>query len=868
MTRRRWIGAVLVAIAGAAVTQGEPKEFTLARAIPDDVFICMSARYNPEREFLDEYWGEVIDAFFASGIPNDVFALISSHLDENQHAEFERIHARFGEICHNIDWQTIERGEFAFAERLDLFAPPGANVRTTFPNVVALVRCADTEANFRGLVAMLNAICEEINGLAGTDALTVTVDNEYQAEVHSVNLLEKVPGAPPITISIALREDVMLFSFGKPLLDEVLVRLDDESVGGRMVDDPRYVRAFERLPAAEDTIMFFDIKNMLDPMRKMFQSVSQRMQGPKDVTQNTGMTAAASKKNAEALSAYFGGDYDKALELVRAAHELEPRDSIVLYNLACFSALGGEKAEALDWLEKAVESGFYGPNKIAGDSDLDSLRSEPRYQAILARAVELAKLYSAKDIVLNSSKAGEAYKLTMQGWQTCERGEHEQALELAEQAQSLAPDDPRVLYLMSCAHARLGHDEQALKFLRSAVNAGFYCPQHITTDPDLEPLRKSDQFAAALSAARSAAAEHGGAKSASEEVVILSTMQRLIDAAAIVDCIAMVEYTDGYSTHQDSIALLIPDAAQHPLYKVFAAGGNVQGFDRFLPQETESFSVSAGFNLEAFYDFILETIGESGSAGEEMLMRWAGIQEEFGFNVQGDLLDWIGSEFTSMTLADGAGSVFLIEVKDEQLAREKAQAAVEMLSDGIAKLAEMQPMLQMLAMTTSDPMDERLSGFQTLQFMVAPNNPIVWGVSEGRLVIGSPEEAVVLCMQTAGGEHPSIRDNARAMAEMIVPSETCVAVSLTDQRKMGQQIAEVLAVIAPMAPMMAMAVPEPEARKVIMKLGGMVAKLGPVVRKIDFYKSTAMTTTFDGESWHTKSVTHFLAPEDRGVPLP
>ena len=48
----------------------------------------------------------------------------------------------------------------------------------------------------------------------------------------------------------------------------------------------------------------------------------------------------------------------------------------------------------------------------------------------------------------------------------------------------------------------------------------------------------------------------------------------------------------------------------------------------------------------------------------------------------------------------------------------------------------------------------------------------------------------------------------------------------------------------------------------------MVAKLSPVVRKIDFYKSTAAYTTFDGRAWHTRTITHYMSPEERATRKP
>ena len=60
-----------------------------------------------------------------------------------------------------------------------------------------------------------------------------------------------------------------------------------------------------------------------------------------------------------------------------------------------------------------------------------------------------------------------------------------------------------------------------------------------------------------------------------------------------------------------------------------------------------------------------------------------------------------------------------------------------------------------------------------------------------------------------------------------------------------------------------MMIPNPEAQQVAGKVVGMIGKLGPVVRKIDFYKSTASYTTRDGNVWQTRSVTHYKSPTER-----
>jgi len=61
--------------------------------------------------------------------------------------------------------------------------------------------------------------------------------------------------------------------------------------------------------------------------------------------------------------------------------------------------------------------------------------------------------------------------------------------------------------------------------------------------------------------------------------------------------------------------------------------------------------------------------------------------------------------------------------------------------------------------------------------------------------------------------------------------------------------------------MVSASIPDPDAQKAIGLVCGILGKLAPVVEAIDFYDSSAAVTTFDGKAWHTRSVTHYVAPE-------
>lgn len=61
-------------------------------------------------------------------------------------------------------------------------------------------------------------------------------------------------------------------------------------------------------------------------------------------------------------------------------------NSVAMYNAGAMHARLGHTDVALDWLDKAVKAGFPAPNLFATDSDLVSLRGNPRFQAIARQA--------------------------------------------------------------------------------------------------------------------------------------------------------------------------------------------------------------------------------------------------------------------------------------------------------------------------------------------------------------------------------------------------------------------------------------------------------------------------------------------------
>ena len=79
------------------------------------------------------------------------------------------------------------------------------------------------------------------------------------------------------------------------------------------------------------------------------------------------------------------GNQERALEWIRRARDIDPEDPSTLYNVACGLARLGESDEALEMLEKLSEEGFAYRSWVEHDTDLDSLRGLPRFEAVLSK---------------------------------------------------------------------------------------------------------------------------------------------------------------------------------------------------------------------------------------------------------------------------------------------------------------------------------------------------------------------------------------------------------------------------------------------------------------------------------------------------
>ena len=180
---------------------------------------------------------------------------------------------------------------------------------------------------------------------------------------------------------------------------------------------------------------------------------------------------------------------DAAIEFDRAI-ELDPTLFDALYYYARSSIENGKLEKAIRLFEQAHR---------ARPEDYESLFFRAQALTELGRRDEAHRAYqealtaAEKYLELNPDEA-RAYSLGAGALAVL--GDRDRARRWNEQAISLAPDDPSILYNAGCYLALLGEDERALDAIERALNGRLGVGAWIEKDPDFARLRNHPRFQA------------------------------------------------------------------------------------------------------------------------------------------------------------------------------------------------------------------------------------------------------------------------------------------------------------------------------------------------------------------------------------
>jgi len=72
-----------------------------------------------------------------------------------------------------------------------------------------------------------------------------------------------------------------------------------------------------------------------------------------------------------------------AIACTERAYRANPKESVLLYNLACYYCLAGDKERTLSWLGRALRMSPGLRNLIPAETDFDDLRDDPDFRLLV-----------------------------------------------------------------------------------------------------------------------------------------------------------------------------------------------------------------------------------------------------------------------------------------------------------------------------------------------------------------------------------------------------------------------------------------------------------------------------------------------------
>ena len=202
--------------------------------------------------------------------------------------------------------------------------------------------------------------------------------------------------------------------------------------------------------------------------------------------------------------------YVEAIQAFSHSIALGYRQATSMYNVACGFSQLDDKENALFWLERSLAGGFDQPNLLRRDSDLDPLRSDPRFQDIVQRAspatneTKSSKENSERDRLKQAITYFEQLKgdHSTDGDQWYKAGSRlirfrdfdRATFALTQAVEHLGYQGASAMYNLACTYALKGDRQLGLEWLEKSINAGFDDNTKILADPDIASLRNEPRF--------------------------------------------------------------------------------------------------------------------------------------------------------------------------------------------------------------------------------------------------------------------------------------------------------------------------------------------------------------------------------------
>lgn len=332
-------------------------------------------------------------------------------------------------------------------------------------------------------------------------------------------------------------------------------------------------------------------------------------------------------------------------------------------------------------------------------------------------------------------------------------------------------------------------------------------------------------------------------------------LPRIVEELDLWDYVAGVATTEGMKTTRDAVVVLRDEAKNRPLFKALYGNGPIRDPLKYIPKEATGVSVTSGVNFEALYKTALDFIDKHVPQGKDVVAQWKQTQADVDFNVEEDLLSWLGGGFAKFNATRGSAYVqewvIILDVRDEA----KANKALDKLCTRLDEY---------LVPQNGGVEDAKLEGAEGFKRVILPaflamlpvGRP-VFGLKDGHLFLGSGPEIVSTALEVGAGKQDNFAKNERFQKEGLPLGQNVTGFAFEDLSRLGEELGQAFAMVGLVQMMMP---PEAAKNPMMVSIMSVMNKVGRVVRTLDFYRSECSVSTFDGKATLTKGVVNYQEP--------
>ncbi len=244
------IATVLALVIATGSAAGAPAaRLELGKYIPADVHFYAGGKDTPARARLMEAYWKAFEKLINSGIARDLFDLATHEMPPHEREQALAWAKRIVGLITKPDWKALARGEGAFAFKLSM----------PIPEYLVLFKVPKETTEKRR--AEFTDMFKEIAGLAPY-VVSVSEGKRHGAETTSMFIQNA-----PIAFCVATKGDVVALATSYPILDGALGLMDSPDAAQSIVNQDRFRKAFEGLPAPQDGQFYFDLGGYLNFLR-------------------------------------------------------------------------------------------------------------------------------------------------------------------------------------------------------------------------------------------------------------------------------------------------------------------------------------------------------------------------------------------------------------------------------------------------------------------------------------------------------------------------------------------------------------------------------------------------------------------------